>query len=96
MIYARLKTTATCSTRAWASCAARLADGKWREPFNAYELNWADYTEATAWQYTFFVPQNMPALIKLMGGDRHSSTRSTRCSPTILRSLRPSSPTSPG
>ena len=48
----------------------KLPDGKWREPFSAYQLFWSDYTEATAWQYSFFVPQNVPALIQLMGGDR--------------------------
>ena len=48
----------------------KLPDGKWREPFSAYQLFWADYTEATAWQYSFFVPQNVPALVGLMGGDR--------------------------
>jgi predicted alpha-1,2-mannosidase len=48
----------------------KLPDGEWREPFSAYQLFWADYTEATAWQYSFFVPQNVPALIGLMGGDR--------------------------
>jgi predicted alpha-1,2-mannosidase len=48
----------------------KLPDGTWREPFSAYQLFWADYTEATAWQYSFFVPQNVPALVGLMGGDR--------------------------
>jgi predicted alpha-1,2-mannosidase len=48
----------------------KLPDGKWREPFSAYQLFWADYTEATAWQYSFFVPQNVPALVGLMGGDQ--------------------------
>jgi small neutral amino acid transporter SnatA (MarC family) len=28
----------------------------------------AAYTEATAWQYTWFVPQDVPGLIALMGG----------------------------
>ena len=45
-------------------------DGKWRTPFNAYEAAWCDYTEATAWHYTWFVPQNVPALVRLMGGDQ--------------------------
>jgi putative alpha-1,2-mannosidase len=25
----------------------KLPDGKWRQPFTAYQLFWADYTEAT-------------------------------------------------
>ncbi len=48
----------------------KLPNGKWREPFSAYQLFWADYTEATAWQYSFFVPQNVPALVGLMGGNQ--------------------------
>ncbi len=48
----------------------KLPDGKWREPFSAYQLFWSDYTEATAWQYSFFVPQDVPALVQLMGGDQ--------------------------
>jgi predicted alpha-1,2-mannosidase len=47
----------------------KLADGKWREPFDPRQLVWEDYTEATSWNYTWFVPQNVASLIELMGGD---------------------------
>lgn len=47
----------------------KKADGKWREPFNPREVQFDDYTEATSWNYTWFVPQDLPSLIKLMGGD---------------------------
>lgn len=47
----------------------RFADGKWRDPFDPRELVWADYTEATSWNYTWFVPQDVAGLIELMGGD---------------------------
>jgi predicted alpha-1,2-mannosidase len=47
----------------------KLADGKWREPFNPRQLFWEDYTEATSWNYTWFVPQDVPGLISLIGGD---------------------------
>ena len=47
----------------------KYADGKWREPFDPRELVWPDYTEATSWNYTWFVPQDVPGLISLMGGD---------------------------
>ncbi|MCE5269173.1 MAG: GH92 family glycosyl hydrolase [Planctomycetaceae bacterium] len=47
----------------------KTADGHWRDPFTPRELIWADYTEATGWQYTWFVPQNVPGLIEAMGGD---------------------------
>jgi predicted alpha-1,2-mannosidase len=47
----------------------RNSDGSWVTPFDPKCINFADYTEANAWQYTFFVPQNVPGLIKAMGGD---------------------------
>lgn len=36
-------------------------------PFDPYEVN-HNYTEANAWQYSFYVPQDMSGEIKLMGG----------------------------
>jgi predicted alpha-1,2-mannosidase len=47
----------------------RDSGGSWMTPFDPTRINFTDYTEANAWQYTFFVPQNVPALIKAMGGD---------------------------
>ncbi|MEN6459014.1 MAG: GH92 family glycosyl hydrolase [Thermoguttaceae bacterium] len=47
----------------------RLADGQWRAPFEPNVLVWDDYTEATAWNYTWFVPHDVPGLIGLLGGD---------------------------
>ncbi len=46
----------------------RHADGSWRAPFVPNEFYRPDYTEADAWQYTWFVPQDMYGLIALMGG----------------------------
>jgi predicted alpha-1,2-mannosidase len=43
-------------------------NGKWAEPFDPYSVS-GNYTEANAWQYSFFVPQDVNGLIKLMGGD---------------------------
>lgn len=48
--------------------------GQWRTPFDPH--HWTigeggDYTEATAWQYTWYVPQDVPALIRLMGGEEN-------------------------
>nr|WP_255026315.1 GH92 family glycosyl hydrolase [Coprobacter tertius] len=44
--------------------------GKWRTPFNPRSSNHRndDYCEGTAWQWTWFVPQDIPGLVKLMGG----------------------------
>ena len=42
-------------------------NGLWKDPFNPTEVDF-NYTEANAWQYTFFVPQDVSGLMKLMGG----------------------------
>lgn len=50
----------------------RHADGKWRAPFDpkvTSSAGWGDFTEANSWQYTFYVPQDVAGLIKLVGGD---------------------------
>jgi len=50
---------------------AKNKDGNWREPFNPMEYGGNGgnpYTEANAWQYLWYVPQNVPALIDLIGG----------------------------
>lgn len=39
----------------------------WFAPFDPYEVNF-NYTEANAWQYSFYVPQDISGLISLMGG----------------------------
>ncbi len=43
-------------------------NGAWWTPFDAAEINF-NYTEANAWQYSFYVPQDVRGLIGLMGGD---------------------------
>lgn len=45
------------------------ADGSWVTPFDPKRIQFDDYTEANAWQYTFFVPQDVSGLIAKMGGD---------------------------
>ncbi|MEI6764218.1 MAG: GH92 family glycosyl hydrolase [Bacteroidota bacterium] len=42
-------------------------NGMWYEPFNPGEVNF-NYTEANAFQYGFYVPQDITGLINLMGG----------------------------
>jgi predicted alpha-1,2-mannosidase len=49
----------------------RLANGLWRSPFDPRQVSHlgnADFTEGNSWQYTFFVPHNVNALMQLMGG----------------------------
>lgn len=41
-------------------------NGNWLSPFDAREVN-NNFTEANAWQYTFFVPQDISGLISAMG-----------------------------
>ncbi|ADV42092.1 GH92 family glycosyl hydrolase [Bacteroides helcogenes] len=42
-------------------------DGNWEVPFNPLEVGRA-YTEATAWQYRFFVPHDVNGMMQLFGG----------------------------
>lgn len=48
----------------------RYANGDWVTPFNPNAVTFhEDYAEANAWEDTFFVPQDVPGLIRAMGGD---------------------------
>lgn len=52
---------------------ARDEQGNWMEPFNSYSykpVGMHPYAEGNAWQYRFFVPQDVPDLVMLMGGKR--------------------------
>jgi predicted alpha-1,2-mannosidase len=43
--------------------------GEWRTPFDGHLFEQGgDITEGTSWQYTWYVPQDVPGLISLMGG----------------------------
>jgi len=53
----------------------RLADATWKTPFDPTGLAHAessggDYTEGNAWQYTWHVQHDVPALISLLGGQK--------------------------
>jgi len=41
----------------------------WFSPFDPYEVNF-NYTEANAWQYSLYAPQDISGLMKLMGGKK--------------------------
>jgi predicted alpha-1,2-mannosidase len=53
----------------------RNADGKWVEPFEPFKYgtiggwNGKGFMEGTSFQYSFFVPQNVASVIKIMGRD---------------------------
>jgi predicted alpha-1,2-mannosidase len=48
----------------------KLENGKWKEPFDPFysEHRFDEYTEGNAWQYSWFVPHDVPGLIDLMDG----------------------------
>lgn len=51
----------------------RYSDGTWKKNFNpleAFPLGAGEFTEASSWQYTWFVPHDINGLIKMMGGDK--------------------------
>jgi len=43
-------------------------NGGWDKPFDPREVN-NNYTEGNAWQYTFFVPQDISGMIEAYGGN---------------------------
>lgn len=42
-------------------------NNSWFTPFDPYEVNF-NYTEANAWQYSLYVPQDISGLMNIMGG----------------------------
>ena len=55
---------------------ARLANGRFRTPFDPTAINYgSDYTEGNAWQYSWFAPQDIGGLIRLLGGDRKTAAK---------------------
>ena len=48
----------------------RYRDGSWKMPFDPGSNHGSSngFTESNAWQMTFFVPQDVPGLIELLGG----------------------------
>lgn len=49
---------------------ARKSDGTFRTPFDPTAINYgSDYTEGNAWQYSWFAPQDLGGIVKLLGGD---------------------------
>jgi predicted alpha-1,2-mannosidase len=50
---------------------AKKLDGSFNEPFDPiYAQYGSDYTEGNAWQYSWYVPQDVQGLIDLLGGPR--------------------------
>jgi predicted alpha-1,2-mannosidase len=49
----------------------RKVDGSWVTPFDPFRTG--GFTEGNAWQYTWFVPQDVAGLVEAMGRDRFIS-----------------------
>jgi predicted alpha-1,2-mannosidase len=48
---------------------ARKSDGSYREPFDPSSAGYGtDYTEGNAWQYSWYVPQDVAGLMDALGG----------------------------
>lgn len=56
---------------------AKTSDGKWKTPFNprSSEHRNNEYTEGNAWQYSWFVPQDVQGLINLFGSEKAFSEK---------------------
>jgi predicted alpha-1,2-mannosidase len=55
---------------------ARLSNGKFREPFDPSASGYGtDYTEGNAWQYSWYVPQDIAGLIAAHGSDERFVAR---------------------
>lgn len=48
---------------------AKDSKGNWKTPFNPLKTTGEGYIEGNAWNYTFYVPQDIAGYIKLTGGD---------------------------
>ena len=44
--------------------------GKFKQPFDFLDTHGQGFIEGNAWNYSFFVPHDVPGLIGLMGGDK--------------------------
>jgi len=54
----------------------RDSRGNWRTPFNPHNYEQGgDFTEATSWQYSWYVPQDIGGLIGLYGGNKGFSQK---------------------
>jgi predicted alpha-1,2-mannosidase len=47
---------------------AKNRDGSWKTPFDPLDDKDRAWCEGTSWQYTWFVPHDVPGLIELLGG----------------------------
>ncbi|WP_249197690.1 GH92 family glycosyl hydrolase [Gluconobacter kondonii] len=72
---------------------ARTSSGAFHTPFTpAAAAYGSDYTEGNAWQYSWYVSQNIPGLIKVLGGREKFTSRidelfDTKVDPAIFKNV---------
>ncbi|MBS1054694.1 GH92 family glycosyl hydrolase [Gluconobacter kondonii] len=72
---------------------ARTSSGAFHTPFTPASAAYgSDYTEGNAWQYSWYVPQNIPGLIKVLGGREKFTARidelfDTKIDPAIFKNV---------
>ncbi|WP_165026601.1 GH92 family glycosyl hydrolase [Dysgonomonas sp. ZJ279] len=54
---------------------AKLADGKWKEPYSLLNTHDEGFIEGNSWNYSLYVPQDVKGLINQVGGDKKFVTR---------------------
>jgi len=52
----------------------RLSDGSWKTPFDPLNTHGQGFIEGNAWNYSLYVPHDIPGMISLMGGKERFST----------------------
>jgi len=48
---------------------AKNSDGTWKEPFNPLNTSGEGFIEGNSWNYSFYVPHDIPEMMHLMGGE---------------------------
>jgi predicted alpha-1,2-mannosidase len=51
----------------------KLSDGSWKSPFDALNTHGQGFIEGNAWNYSLYVPHDIPDMISLMGGESRFS-----------------------
>jgi predicted alpha-1,2-mannosidase len=51
----------------------RLSDGSWKTPFDPLNTHGQGFIEGNAWNYSLYVPHDIPRMISLMGGKEQFS-----------------------
>lgn len=47
----------------------RNADGSWKADFNPLNTHGEGFIEGNSWNYSFYIPHDVPGMIRLMGGE---------------------------